>query len=91
MEFDVEHLSYLSKLEFSEDEKKAFETEFSSVLDFVGEISGVQLSEEIENDKPILLSNLREDEPKESLSREQILANAPKQKDGCFVAPLVVE
>jgi aspartyl-tRNA(Asn)/glutamyl-tRNA(Gln) amidotransferase subunit C len=34
---------------------------------------------------------LREDVSGESYDRERILSNAPKQCDGCFVVPKVVE
>lgn len=91
MEFDIEHLEYLSKLMFSDEEKQTFEANFSNVLDFVSEIASVELPEDLEKDTPVSLSSLREDKAVTSISREEILANAPKQKDGCFQTPLVVE
>ena len=33
----------------------------------------------------------REDEVRESMAREQVLANAPAAKDGCFLVPKTVE
>ena len=33
----------------------------------------------------------REDEVRESMAREQVLANAPAVKDGCFLVPKTVE
>lgn len=33
----------------------------------------------------------REDEVKQSMDREQILSNAPRCKDGCFLVPKTVE
>lgn len=33
----------------------------------------------------------REDEVRESMEREQVLANAPATKDGCFLVPKTVE
>ena len=33
----------------------------------------------------------REDEVRESMVREQVLANAPAVKDGCFLVPKTVE
>ena len=33
----------------------------------------------------------REDEVRESMEREQVLANAPAVKDGCFLVPKTVE
>lgn len=87
----IEHLEYLSKLKFSEDERAEFEKEFDDLIKFVNEITELQLPDNLEKDNAISLSELRDDEPKESISRDEILRNAPQQKDGCFVTPLVVE
>ncbi len=87
----VEYLENLSKLKFSEEERTLFETEFDSIIEFVDEISGLELPEGLDTDEAIALSELREDEEKPSLTREAVLMNAPKQKDGCYVTPLVVE
>ena len=51
----------------------------------------LELPEGLDTDEAIALSELREDEEKPSLTREAVLMNAPKQKDGCYVTPLVVE
>ena len=87
----VEYLENLSKLKFSEEERTLFETEFDSIIEFVDEISGLEIPEGLDTDETIALSELREDEEKPSLTREAVLMNAPKQKDGCYVTPLVVE
>lgn len=88
---DIEKLERLSKLEFTEEERAAFEAEFSGIIEFVDEIKGIELPDGLDKDNAISLSSLRADEPKESMPREKVLENAPKQKDGEFVTPLVVE
>ncbi len=87
----IKHLEYLSKLKFSEEERSQFESEFESILSFVDDIKGVELKESFEKDEAVSLSALREDKPSSSMSQAEVLANAPKQKDGCYVTPLVVE
>ncbi len=87
----IEHLEYLSKLKFSDDEKTKFASEFDDILKFVDEISKLDLPGDFDKDRSVKLSDLRDDEPTSSMSREEVLANAPKKKDGCFVTPLVVE
>ena len=49
------------------------------------------LPQELEQDDAMDLEELRDDEPMESMSQEDVLSNTPKQKDGCYVTPLVVE
>ncbi|MDE6583415.1 MAG: Asp-tRNA(Asn)/Glu-tRNA(Gln) amidotransferase subunit GatC, partial [Clostridia bacterium] len=87
----IEHLEYLSKLEFTGEEKEKFENEFENILKFVDEIANLDLPEGLDKDEPITLNELRVDEPQESIPQEVALQNAPKQKDGCYLTPLVVE
>lgn len=87
----IEHLEKLSKLKLSEEERKNFESEFDSIIDFVNEISSLELPEGLSKDEAVSLSALRLDEPKPSMPREEVMQNAPKQKDGEYVTPLVIE
>ena len=87
----IEHLEYLSKLKFSDEERKKFEKEFENILSFVNEITSLEVPDDIEKDKPVKMSALRPDEAKPSMAREEVLQNAPKQKDGCYSTPLVVD
>lgn len=88
---DLEYLEVLSKLKLSDSEKAQFEKDFDKIIDFVNEIAEVNTDSVSDKVKAIPLSMLREDEAKESMAREAVLQNAPKQKDGCYVTPLVVE
>ena len=87
----IEHLEYLSKLKFSEEEKSSFEKDFDSIVAFVDEIKQFELPDDLEKDNPISLSQLRSDEPKDSMSQQEVLMKTAKQKHGCYVSPLVVE
>ena len=91
MELDIEYLAYLSKLELSNQEKESFKEELTKTIEFVGEINNVDIPKVYEKLTTVSLKNLREDEPSSEFTREDILLNAPKKKDGCFIAPLVVE
>ena len=89
MKVDLEHLEYLSKLKIEDSEKEKFEADFVKILDFVDEITKLDLPEE-DKAKAVPLSELRADEVQETEPCDTLL-NAPKKKDGCFVTPLVVE
>lgn len=88
---NIEHLEHLSRLEFSEEEKAEFAGEFENIIKFVDEIATLELPEGLDKDEAISLDDLRADEPEQSMSREEVLLNTPKQKDGQYVTPLVVE
>lgn len=88
---DLEYLEVLSKLKLSQDEKAQFEKDFDRIIDFVNEIAEVDTADVTDKVKAISINELREDEAMASMDRVSVLQNAPKQKDGCYVTPLVVE
>lgn len=87
----IEHLENLSKLKFSDKEREKFADEFETILGFVNKIAEADIPEGFDKDEAMDFCDLREDEPKPSMPREMVLQNAPKQKDGCYSTPLVVE
>ncbi len=89
MEIDLEHLEKLSKLKIEESETQKFEKDLKDIIAFVDEITKLDLPDE-DKSRAVALKDLRADEPEEKPHCD-VLANAPKKKDGCFVTPLVVE
>ena len=88
---EIMHLASLSALEFSEKEAKEFSKEFNNILKFVDKIASAKLEKDDIFTSDVLISELREDDVKESYAREEILKNAPRQRKGYFVVPKVVE
>ena len=88
---DISHLEYLSKLKFSDAEKASFESEFSNIIAFVNEIAELEIPDEFNKDDAITIKDLRADEAQPSMPQTEVLQNAPKQKDGCYVTPLVID
>lgn len=89
MKVDLEYLEKLSKLKIEEAEKEKFVQDFEKILDFVDEITKLDLPED-DKSRAVSLSDLREDEICEK-EKCDVLLNAPVKKDGCYVTPLVVE
>ena len=89
MDIDIKHLQYLSKLKLEDGEDESFEKDLKRIIDFVDEITKLDLPDE-DKSRAMTLSELRQDEVEEKTSCD-VLSNAPKKKDGCFVTPLVVE
>ena len=89
MKVDLEYLEKLSKLKIGDADKEQFAKDFERILDFVDEITKLELSDE-DRIVAVPLAELREDE---EVAKEHcdVIANAPKKKDGCYVTPLVVE
>lgn len=89
MKVDLDYLEKLSKLKIDDAEKEKFQKDFERILDFVDDITKLDLSDE-ERIVAVSLSELREDEIVEK-EHCDVVQNAPKKKDGCYVTPLVVE
>lgn len=89
MEIDIKHLEFLSKLKISEEKQDKFKDDFIKVLNFVDEITKLQLPED-DKTKAVNLADLREDETICNSDFDALL-NAPCKKDNCFKVPRVVE
>lgn len=90
MKVDIEYLEALSKLKIDDADKEKFEKDFEKILDFVDEITKLNLDDNEDKTRAIPLCQLREDE-EEQKEKCDVLLNAPKKKDGCYLTPLVVE
>lgn len=88
---DVKKLAKLSRLEFNEEETKQFVQELSATLEQVEAINKVDVSKVDLLEKTVNAdAELRADVIKQSLTAEQIVANAPESQDGAFLVPITV-
>jgi aspartyl-tRNA(Asn)/glutamyl-tRNA(Gln) amidotransferase subunit C len=85
---EVLHVAKLARLELSEDELGRFAEQLSAILEAVGKVSELDLSEVEPTAHPLDLANVwAEDEPRACLSVDEALANAPDRKDEFFRVP----
>lgn len=89
---EVEHVAKLARLELTEPEKTLFGEQLNQILTFVGQLQEVS-TEGIPPTASVVEQELvlREDVPREGLSREQALSNAPEASEGFFVVPKIIE
>ena len=96
MSIDVQHLAKLARLRIEDDKLAKFEKDMESIVAMVEqlpEVSGDARSpggaSGLDPEHPM---KLREDiEGTDKLSRNELLANAPKMQAGCVVVPKTVE
>ncbi|HWT76648.1 MAG TPA: Asp-tRNA(Asn)/Glu-tRNA(Gln) amidotransferase subunit GatC [Mobilitalea sp.] len=88
----VKYVAALAKLSVSEEEKQKIAVDLDRILDYIETMNGLD-TEGIEPMSHVLpVKNVfREDVVTNTDNREQLLKNAPKQKDGCFAVPKTVE
>lgn len=88
----VEHVALLARLELSEEEKERYTHELNQILEHFEALQKLDTENVPPTSHAIPMTNvLREDEPRPSLPREEVLQNAPDPAEGCFRVPRVVE
>lgn len=89
---EVTHIAELARLQLSAHETEKFRGQLSSVLDYVKRISELDLADVVPTHSVLPLRGaLRSDDVRESLSRAQLLRNAPETETGCFRVPAVLD
>lgn len=88
---DVEKTAYLAKLEFTDNEKKALQAQLNQIVTYVEKLNELD-TDDVEPTLHVLdMKNVfREDVVKSSMSQEDVLKNAPRQKHGYFSVPKVI-
>ncbi|PTM56492.1 Asp-tRNA(Asn)/Glu-tRNA(Gln) amidotransferase subunit GatC [Desmospora activa] len=88
----VEHVAKLARLDLNEEEAQMYTEQLNDILRFAEKLNELD-TDGVEPTSHVLpMANvLREDERKDSLPREQALANAPDQQEGLFRVPPVFE
>jgi aspartyl-tRNA(Asn)/glutamyl-tRNA(Gln) amidotransferase subunit C len=84
----VEHVARLAHLELSEEELERLGGQLDAILEAVGKVSELDLSDVEPTSHPLDLVNVwRPDEPRPSLAGEEAWANAPELEGGFFKVP----
>ena len=91
-DLDVAYVARLARINLTEAEAKVFQKQLDDVLNYVEKLRQADVShvEAAAHTLPIF-NVFREDAPADSFTAEQALSNAPRQANGLFVVPKVVE
>jgi aspartyl-tRNA(Asn)/glutamyl-tRNA(Gln) amidotransferase subunit C len=85
---EVLHVARLARLALTEEEIARFQEQLSAILEAVGKVAELDLSDVEPTAHPLELSNVwAPDEPVPPLSVEEALANAPDREDTYFRVP----
>ena len=89
MKIDIKHIAKLSRLRLDDEQTNKFQKQMQDIVTMVESlcyVSGEDLSLNPDN-----TMKLRKDVIEQSLSRKDILSNAPSVEAGCFVVPKTVD
>jgi aspartyl-tRNA(Asn)/glutamyl-tRNA(Gln) amidotransferase subunit C len=85
---EVIHVARLARLELRDDELDRFAEQLSAILEAVGKVAELDLSDVEPTAHPLELVNaLGADEPRPSLAVDEALANAPDREADFFRVP----
>ena len=85
---EVLHVARLARLALSDEELDRLAAQLNAILEAVGKVGELDLADVEPTAHPLDLVNVwAEDEPQESLSVEDALANAPDREAGFFRVP----
>ena len=91
-DLDVACVARLARINLTEDEAKIFQKQLDDVLKYVEKLRQVDVTgiDEAAHALPVF-NVFRDDAPCDWFTAEQALSNAPRQANGLFVVPKVVE
>jgi aspartyl-tRNA(Asn)/glutamyl-tRNA(Gln) amidotransferase subunit C len=85
---EVLHVARLARLELTDDEVARFQEQLSAILEAVSTVSELDLSDVPPTAHPLEIANAwAEDEPRPSLTHDEVFANAPDRDDDHFRVP----
>ena len=88
----IDYVAALTKLSLSEEEKEKAKEDLTNILGYIETMNEVDTTAIEPMSHVFDITNVfREDIITNQEDRENMLANAPKQKDGCFLVPKTVE
>lgn len=88
----IDYVGILAKLKLSQEERADAKADMQKMLDYIDKLNELDTSgvEPMSHVFPVK-NVFREDEVTNKDNREQMLANAPEQKDGQYQVPKTVE
>jgi aspartyl-tRNA(Asn)/glutamyl-tRNA(Gln) amidotransferase subunit C len=92
MKINVPHIAKLANLTLNEKETKKFETQLSTILQYIEKLGEVNTEKVKETSQVTGLENvLREDKTSPSLTQEEALSGTPSHHNGSFQVKGILE
>lgn len=89
---EVDHIAELARLSLSDDEKALYQEQLSAILEYAERLQALDTSAIPPTATVLpLRSVMRADEPRDSLSRDTVLANAPQVEADSFRVQAVMD
>ena len=91
-EIDVKYVAHLARLALTPEEQKQLGAQLGSILGYIEKLRELDVSGVEPTAHAVPMVNVtRADEIRPSLPHDDALRNAPKQANGLFIVPKIVE
>jgi aspartyl-tRNA(Asn)/glutamyl-tRNA(Gln) amidotransferase subunit C len=91
-DLDVSYVAKLARLNLTGDEARLFQEQLDEVLAYAKKLQEVDVTDVEAAAHAVPIFNVfREDEPRGWFTAEEALSNAPRQANGLFMVPKVIE
>lgn len=91
-ELDVAYVAKLARLDLTDKETRLFQEQLDQVLAYADKLREVDVSDVEAAAHAVPIFNVfREDTPRDWFNAEEALRNAPRQANGLFIVPKVIE
>jgi len=90
-DLDVAYVARLARISLTEDEAQIFQQQLDDVLKYAEKLRQVDVTGIDATAHALPVNVFRDDSPRDWFTAEQALSNAPRQANGLFVVPKVVE
>lgn len=88
----LDRVALLARLELNEEEKELFSSQVGNIIEYVDKLNELDIDGVEPTAHVLPIKNVfREDELRPSLPREKVLRNAPRQSDGFYRVPKIIE
>jgi aspartyl-tRNA(Asn)/glutamyl-tRNA(Gln) amidotransferase subunit C len=91
-EIDVKYVAHLARLALTPEEEKKLAAQLGGILGYIEKLKELDVTNVEPTAHAVPLVNVtRTDETRPSLPHDDALRNAPKQANGLFIVPKIVE
>ena len=91
-EIDIKYVAHLARISLSPDEEKKLAAQLGHILDHIGKLNELDVTNVEPTAHAVPMVNVtRADEIRPSLPHDEAMHNAPRQANGLFIVPKIVE
>ena len=91
-EIDIKYVAHLARLHLTPDEEKKLGTQLGGILDYIEKLKELDVTGVEPTAHAVPMVNVtRADEIRPSLPHDEAMRNAPRQANGLFIVPKIVE